>query len=310
MVIWLRRNVAGAAVLLIVRAMMVPNQFRGVGWATHASRIPRERGAAFRVVVRATACALLGSVIAAHRPLVAGSSPAAIVGPIPAGSRQMIVVTTTGWDSIAGTLYRFARGSATEGWRPIGAPVAVVVGRTGLAWGAGLYVPAAGQRPAKHEGDGRSPAGVFRRGTAFGFGPVDSVGPLHVPYRQVSAATDCVDDTTSHYYNTLVDRDGVAHMDWSSAEHMREVDPGYQLGVFVNYNTAPRVPGRGSCIFLHIWKGPASPTDGCTALDAAKLSDVVHWLDAAADPVLVQLTRAEYQQHRGAWGLPALWPTS
>jgi D-alanyl-D-alanine dipeptidase len=218
----------------------------------------------------------------------------------------LIVVTTSDWDGTTGALYRFTRQNATDMWRPVSGAVPVVIGRTGLAWGAGLYLPSPNQRPAKHEGDGRSPAGVFQLGTAFGFGPADSIGPHLVPYRQLTASTDCVDDSTSSHYNTLVERDSVARIDWSSAEHMRQVEPEYTLGVFVNYNTKPRKPGRGSCIFMHVWKGPTSPTDGCTALDAANLSDVVRWLDPAEYPVLVQLPHDEYARRRAPWELPSL----
>jgi D-alanyl-D-alanine dipeptidase len=249
---------------------------------------------------------MVGFALSASSPPRPIASPAPNATPIPSITRQLIVVTTPHWDSFTGTLYRFTRANANDDWRAVAGPVEVVIGRTGLAWGSGLYLPLTDHGPAKHEGDGRSPAGVFQFGTAFGFAPADSIGPLSLPYRQLTAVTDCVDDSTSSHYNTLVDRDGVARIDWASAEHMREIDPEYTLGVFVNYNTKPRKRGRGSCIFMHVWKGPMSPTDGCTALDAANLSDVVHWLDAAKYPVLVQLPQDEYERRRAPWALPSL----
>src|SRR4051812_46581665 len=84
------------------------------------------------------------------------------------GSTQMVLVVTPAWDSTSGTLRRFERDAPRGAWRPVGAPVAIVVGRTGVAWDDRLGTARAGE-PVKREGDGRSPAGVFPLDTAFGF---------------------------------------------------------------------------------------------------------------------------------------------
>jgi D-alanyl-D-alanine dipeptidase len=214
-------------------------------------------------------------------------------------------VTAASWDTIPATLTRFERASGTSAWQVVTPAVPVVLGK-GLAWGAGLNDAASESGPVKHEGDGRSPAGAFRLGSAFGFGPADTIGRLRVPYLQLTPATDCVDDSASSHYNTLAERTAAAHVDWTSAEHMRAIDPDYRYGIVVDHNTAPRTPGRGSCIFMHIWEGPTTPTAGCTALDPQQLADILRWLDASADPVLVQLPRTVYDAHRAAWALPTL----
>jgi len=231
--------------------------------------------------------------------------------PAPDGPAQLVVVTTGGWDSTTGELRRFARDGAHGGWRREGPVVPIVVGRTGLAWGVGFDryaaagTPTAG--PRKHEGDGRSPAGVFPLDTAFGFAPADSVPWVRLPYVALDAATECVDDTASAHYNTVVDRGTVPRVDWESAEHMRQVAQ-YRLGLIVGYNAAPPVKGRGSCIFVHIWGGPRSTTVGCTALDDAELARLVAWLDPRERPVIVQVPRPVYGLVRSGWGLPELGP--
>jgi D-alanyl-D-alanine dipeptidase len=159
----------------------------------------------------------------------------------------------------------------------VGAAVRVVVGRAGLA--------PAGE---KREGDGRAPAGIYAVGSAFGFAPA---ADLRVPYRQLRDTTECVDDSASRYYNQLIDRDSVPHVDWSSSEKMRSIEQ-YRWGIVVNYNTPPE-PRHGSCIFLHIWSGPSSTTAGCTAMNQADLETLLHWLDPAANPRLVQYPRAQ-----------------
>jgi D-alanyl-D-alanine dipeptidase len=116
-------------------------------------------------------------------------------------------------------------------------------------------------------------------------------------------STDCVDDTASSHYNTVVDGASVPRVDWTSAEHMRQVGQ-YEVGVIVGYNARPPVKGRGSCIFLHIWAGPQSHTAGCTAFDEAKLRYLMRWLDPQKRPLLVQLTAKDYASLRIRWRLP------
>jgi D-alanyl-D-alanine dipeptidase len=192
-----------------------------------------------------------------------------------------------------------------DAWRAVGNVTPIVVGRTGLAWGIGFdaATDAESAAPHKREGDGRSPAGAFPLDTAFGFEPIATAPAPHMPYVSLTNQTDCVDDPSSAHYNTVVDRNRVPRVDWSSAERMRTIEQ-YQLGVIVGYNAEPPQPGRGSCIFLHIWAGPASTTAGCTALDVRALEALVQWLDASRHPMLVQLPSREYQQLRGRWELP------
>jgi L,D-peptidoglycan transpeptidase YkuD (ErfK/YbiS/YcfS/YnhG family) len=217
-------------------------------------------------------------------------------------SQQVVVVITPGWMSTVGTMTRFERAAPASVWTRVDAPIPLVVGRTGIAWGVG-FDDASADGPHKREGDGKAPAGIFALDTAFGFAPRDSVRNVQLPYVQLLPTTDCVDDTASVHYNTVIDKSTVPRVDWTSAEHMREV-PQYKIGVIVGYNASPPLKGRGSCIFLHIWTGPDSHTAGCTAFDEAKLREVMLWLDPKKRPLLVQLTAAEYGKLRGKWRLP------
>lgn len=83
-------------------------------------------------------------------------------------------------------------------------------------------------------------------------------------------------------------------------------DDEYKLGIFIAHNTAPAVPGAGSCVFMHIWKAPGRPTSGCTAMNMGDLELLLGWLDPRAGPVLVQMPRAEYQERQVSWLLPAI----
>lgn len=224
------------------------------------------------------------------------------------GATQLVVVTTTGWDSTTGELRRFVRDGDDSPWRRAGKVVPIVVGRTGLAWGVefdrfAAAAPTTG--PRKLEGDGRSPAGIFPLDRAFGFAPADSMRWIRLPYLPLTPSIECVDDTSSVHYNAMVDRSAVPRVDWQSSEHMRQIGQ-YRLGVIIGYNAAPPVKARGSCIFFHIWGGPRSTTVGCTALDASELAQLVAWLDPRARPMVVQIPAAIYPHVRAEWGLPAL----
>ena len=220
-------------------------------------------------------------------------------------ARQLVVVVTSSWSSTTGTLSRFERSGAREAWTRVDTAIPVVVGRTGLAWGVG-FDDVAIDGPHKHEGDGKAPAGMFPLDTAFGFAPAYSMRDVRLPYVQLLPTTDCVDDTASIHYNTVVDKSRVSSVDWTSAEHMRSVGQ-YEIGVIVGYNAVPPIKGRGSCIFLHIWNGPESHTAGCTAFDESKLHAIMQWLDPARKPLLVQLTASGYTQLRERYALPALF---
>lgn len=245
--------------------------------------------------------------------LLACSPAPAAPRPTPAPlerATQLVVVNTAGWDATAGELRRFERVDRGSPWYPIpedGEATPVVIGRGGLGWGVGFDTLAAAPEttgPRKVEGDGRSPAGVFALDRAFGFAPADSTPAAGLSYLALGPGTECVDDTSSAYYARVVDRADVAEPDWQSAERMRAISL-YRLGVLVDYNTG-RTPGRGSCIFLHIWDGPASTTSGCSALAADPLEGLVAWLDADARPALVQLPTPVYHRLRADWGLPPL----
>jgi L,D-peptidoglycan transpeptidase YkuD (ErfK/YbiS/YcfS/YnhG family) len=220
-------------------------------------------------------------------------------------SRQMVVVTTSNWDATDGVLRRFEWRDG--GWRQNGQDIPVVVGRSGLAWGRGLH-PMPQDGPQKHEGDGKSPAGIFLLPYAFGYAAPGTEGPVKLPYVQCTGTSECVDDGNSSSYNKIVDRQAFRSADWHSSEKMRMSDDEYRLGVYVAHNSDPAVKGGGSCVFLHIWKRPGHPTSGCTAMSLDSIKTLLAWLDPQAQPVLVQLPADQYPRAQKLWRLPALRP--
>lgn len=220
---------------------------------------------------------------------------------------QMILVLTKDWTAVDARLQRFEAGE--KGWRPVGPVVRAVVGRHGLGWGLGLHpMPQSG--PQKREGDGCSCAGVFALRYAFGYEAPEKMTGVKIPYVQCTTNLECVDDTNSAFYNQVIKRSSVPKPDWHSSEHMLMTNGQYRLGIVVEHNTSPAIPGDGSCIFMHIWLGPGIGTSGCTAMSPGDIETLVGWIDARANPVLVQLPESEYARLKAAWKLPDMPPSA
>jgi L,D-peptidoglycan transpeptidase YkuD (ErfK/YbiS/YcfS/YnhG family) len=234
-------------------------------------------------------------------------------------STQLIVVTTSNWNTVEGRLQRYERDTTQAKWRPVGKPISIVVGKNGLGWGIGVIASndpnvRAPSDPVKREGDGKSPAGIFALGTAFGSASQPLPG-LKVPYLSLTPSIECVDDPSSKYYNRIVDRSVIAP-DWTSSEHMRNFSESYRWGIVVDHNGIevegignPPEPGSGSCVFLHIWHGHGQGTVGCTAMSQVDLEALLTWLEPASTPLLVQLPEPTYEWLIKRWMLPELIKT-
>ncbi len=221
-------------------------------------------------------------------------------------SRQILLVVTDSWESLQGIAYRYQRFDVESPWASPGQPLAVVVGRSGLGWARGSQAPRGDDDPIKQEGDGRAPAGVFSLTRAFGYGKEGAVDREVIKLDYLPSTRDlvCVDDPVSTHYNQIVDRHEITQPDWSTSEDMLRQDGLYQWGVIVEHNTEETVPGDGSCIFLHVWRSPSSPTLGCTAFSPDDVVELLSWLDPSLNPRLVQLPLAVYASLKDVWRLP------
>ncbi|QFT58504.1 L,D-transpeptidase catalytic domain [Sulfitobacter sp. THAF37] len=116
-----------------------------------------------------------------------------------------------------------------------------------------------GLSKAKREGDGATPRGTHR-----------IVGMLYRPDRMIRPTGWAVpirpgdlwsDDPAAKDYNSMVR----APYPFSH-EALRRADPLYDLVILTDWNWPSAVPGRGSAIFIHQWRRPGYPTEGCIGL--------------------------------------------
>ena len=205
-----------------------------------------------------------------------------------ADARRLVLVTSKNVSEKTGTARLFERASPGEPWRAAAPAETVLLGRAGMAWGLGFQQLAAAGEPKKIEGDGRTPAGIYRIGASFGFAASPRPG-----YIRLADDTVCVDDPASPAYNTITSR---AKVGWQvSGENMWRV-PEYRRGLLVDYPT-DRAARAGSCIFIHVRRPDAKGTAGCVALPEPQVEALQDF--AASGAVLAILPRHALDRFKG-----------
>ncbi|WP_273508461.1 L,D-transpeptidase family protein [Planktotalea frisia] len=110
----------------------------------------------------------------------------------------------------------------------------------------------------KREGDGATPRGTHK-----------IVGMLYRPDRMKRPNAMALpigprdlwsDDVKDRHYNHLV-RAPYTH----SHEKLRRADPLYDLILVTDWNWPNAISRKGSAIFIHQWRRPGYPTEGCIA---------------------------------------------
>ncbi len=112
----------------------------------------------------------------------------------------------------------------------------------------------------KREGDGATPSGVWRM---MGGGyRADRCAPPNPPFRLCATGPRDLwcDDPAAPDYNHPV-RAPYRR----SYERLARADRLYDIFVVTDWNWPEAVPGAGSAIFVHVWRGPRQPTAGCLA---------------------------------------------
>ena len=154
-----------------------------------------------------------------------------------------------------------------QGLRFLGQRFPCVIGRGGIV-------------TSKREGDGGTPVGAHR-----------VVGLLYRPDRIPRPVNWAVpirpgdlwcDDPDHAAYNQAVRAPFAA-----SHENLRRADPLYDVVILTDWNWPDAEAGRGSAIFLHRWRRPGYPTEGCIAFRSDHLLWIAQRL-AMGTPLIVR----------------------
>lgn len=201
---------------------------------------------------------------------------------IPKETKQLIKVTTKGWNTKDGKLQRYEK-DKNGNWIKVGKSINIILGRNGLGWGLGVHKIPKNAKYIKKEGDGRSPAGLFKLGNGFGYQNFK----IDFPYKKYTRTNHCVDDSNSKFYNTIIDSKKVKK-DYKSFEYMKLKNNLYKYGITVKHNPQ-NIAQAGSCIFVHIKSPSGKGTAGCTAMKEREIVEILKWIDVKKHPLLMQI---------------------
>jgi L,D-peptidoglycan transpeptidase YkuD (ErfK/YbiS/YcfS/YnhG family) len=125
------------------------------------------------------------------------------------------------------------------------------------------------------EGDGITPVGVFRIEQVLIRPDRMNFAAPALPTGLIGLGDIWSDDPADPAYNSGL----TAYRHPYSHEALRRPDPVYDTVAVLDYNR-PAVAGAGSAIFLHVWRKPRHPTEGCVAFDRFDLADILsRWTD-------------------------------
>ncbi|MDT3440048.1 MULTISPECIES: hypothetical protein [unclassified Pseudofrankia] len=175
---------------------------------------------------------------------------------LPAETRQVILVSAPDRVSTTNTVTLWERADETSPWTRRGLPLA---GRNG----------ANGWTTSHHEGDRRSPIGVFSLTAAGGKLP-DPGTALPYEYQPsfFAAGSGDLDDPLTAAFNYVV------AIDYNRIPGRPPSDPARPLG-----------ERAGGDIWLHV--DHEAPTKGCVSLPQDGLESVLRWLQPASHPMII-----------------------
>ena len=201
-------------------------------------------------------------------------------------SRQVVVVTTPGWNSSYARLQTWRLTSSDE-WTRVVDPVAARVGWNGVR-----------REATRQQNTGTTPAGTF--GLLRGFGLAKPAG-VQLPYRRIDKNDwwpyDPADPKTYNVFQPQRVKSAKWRTDW--AERLKSYGTQYRYSVVLDYNLPSRITWRsgqrisrntadtsgGGGIFLHV--SGSGATAGCVSISRDHMRRVLKWLDPDKDPVIV-----------------------
>jgi L,D-peptidoglycan transpeptidase YkuD (ErfK/YbiS/YcfS/YnhG family) len=154
-----------------------------------------------------------------------------------------------------------AAGDPCRGWlTATGQTVPVALGRGGI-------------KANKREGDGGTPKGTFRPRQLWWRADRNPRPRTFLPVRAIRPEDAWCEDPRDRHYNQPIrlDRD-------HGGDRLTRHDHLYDFIVEIDHNTAPRISGRGSAVFLHLARENFSPTAGCVSMTKSAMLQLLRRL--------------------------------
>jgi L,D-peptidoglycan transpeptidase YkuD (ErfK/YbiS/YcfS/YnhG family) len=150
---------------------------------------------------------------------------------------------------LAAIWIRRSAGDFRRGWLKAGQVIIpVALGRSGVL-------------ANKREGDGGTPRGTFYPRRLW-WRPDRQARPrTFLPIRAIGGTDAWCEDPNHRHYNRAI---RLPHD--TTGDRLKRDDHLYDFIVEIDHNTRPRVPGRGSAVFLHLARDNFGPTAGCVAM--------------------------------------------
>lgn len=127
-----------------------------------------------------------------------------------------------------------------------------------------------GIRLRKEEGDGATPVGLLPLRRILYRADRGPAPACAVPVEPIARDDGWCDDPVHPAYNTRIRLPHEARH-----EELWRQDAVYDIVGILGWNDAPVERGRGSAIFLHLARPGYAPTEGCIALEARDLREVL-----------------------------------
>src|SRR5713101_914287 len=149
---------------------------------------------------------------------------------------------------------RAAAGDPRRGWLTAdGQAVPVALGRGGI-------------RANKREGDGGTPKGTFYPLQLWWRADRHARPQTFLPARPIRPGDAWCEDPQDRHYNQPM-RLGQDQ----AGDRLTREDHLYDFIVEIDHNSAPRIAGRGSAVFLHLARTNFSPTAGCVSMTKSSM---------------------------------------
>ncbi|MFB9266126.1 L,D-transpeptidase, partial [Bradyrhizobium erythrophlei] len=147
-----------------------------------------------------------------------------------------------------------AAGDPRRGWLTAdGWTVPVALGRGGIL-------------ANKREGDGGTPRGTFYPRQLWWRADRHRLPKTFLPARPIRPEDAWCEDPADRRYNQAIRLEAE-----QAGDRLTREDHLYDFIVEIDHNTAPRIAGRGSAVFLHLARTNFSPTAGCVSMTKSSM---------------------------------------